>query len=197
MGDNGVKPRLQFSHLGITCFDVPKMEDFYTRIIGFTVTDRGDLPGVNVVFMSLDPNEHHQLVLLSGRTESGGTTDKPFGGGRGSAINQISMRLRDLDELRRMNDRLRGAGYDNMAPINHGIAWSIYVRDPENNSLELFVDSDWYIVQPCAEDLDLSMSNDEIWRRTQEFCRDKPGFQSLDNWKARMAERMNAANAGA
>jgi catechol 2,3-dioxygenase len=194
MSENALRPRMQFSHLGITCFDIGRMEDFYTRLLGFTVTDRGGLPGVSIVFMTLDPNEHHQLVLLSGRTESAGTTDRPFGGGRGSAINQISLRLRDLDELRRLHARLRAEGYDNMAPINHGIAWSVYVCDPENNALELFVDSDWYIVQPCAEELDLSLSDEELKRRTEEFCRRQPGFEPYSAWKARMAARMAAGN---
>ena len=30
-----------FSHMGICCFDLKKMEDFYTRVIGMQVTDRG------------------------------------------------------------------------------------------------------------------------------------------------------------
>lgn len=191
------KPRIQFSHLGITCFDVAKMEDFYTRLIGFTVTDRGELPGISIVFMSLDPNEHHQLVLISGRTEGSGSTGIPFGGGRGSAINQISLRLASLDELRRMDRRLRAEGYDKMAPIDHGIAWSVYVRDPENNAIELFVDSDWYIVQPCAETLDLSLPDEEIRQRTEKFCRAQPGFEPYQNWKDRMAAKMAASNAQA
>ena len=32
---------LSFSHLGIHVSDLPRMEDFYTRVLGFTVTDRG------------------------------------------------------------------------------------------------------------------------------------------------------------
>jgi hypothetical protein len=92
-----------------------------------------------------------------------------------------------------MRDRLQAEGFDKMVPINHGIAWSIYVRDPENNALELFVDSDWYIVQPCAEELDLALSDEELRRRTEEFCRRQPGFEPFDAWKARMAARMSAA----
>jgi len=36
-------PSLSFSHVGLFVSDVPRMEDFYTRVMGFTVTDRGVL----------------------------------------------------------------------------------------------------------------------------------------------------------
>ena len=46
------------------------MEGFYTRLLGFTVTDRGQLQGaagpVSLVFLSRDPDEHHQIVLATG-----------------------------------------------------------------------------------------------------------------------------------
>jgi catechol 2,3-dioxygenase len=59
-------PNLMFSHLGIACSDMAKMEDFYTRVLGFTVTDRGDAAGMSLVFMSRDPNDHHQVILVWG-----------------------------------------------------------------------------------------------------------------------------------
>ena len=36
-------PRLSFSHMGIFVTDVARMQDFYTRVLGFTVTDGGEL----------------------------------------------------------------------------------------------------------------------------------------------------------
>ena len=61
------RPQLTFSHLGIFVRDLAAMADFYTTRLGFTVTDRGALPGVDLVFLSRDPDEHHQIVLASGR----------------------------------------------------------------------------------------------------------------------------------
>jgi catechol 2,3-dioxygenase-like lactoylglutathione lyase family enzyme len=34
-------PKIQFSHFGINVRDLDLMEDFYTRVVRFTVTDRG------------------------------------------------------------------------------------------------------------------------------------------------------------
>jgi len=63
--------KLTLSHVGLSCFDLARLEDFYTRVLGMTVTDRGTVPGGTdeLVFLTTDPSEHHQLVLASGRTE--------------------------------------------------------------------------------------------------------------------------------
>ena len=36
--------KLSLSHLGICCFDLPKMIAFYTGVLGMTLSDRGALP---------------------------------------------------------------------------------------------------------------------------------------------------------
>ncbi len=64
-------PKIQFSHFGINVRDLDLMEDFYTRVVGFTVTDRGAVEslGISLVFMSMDPVEHHQFVICTGDPE--------------------------------------------------------------------------------------------------------------------------------
>src|SRR3989454_11761324 len=83
-------PRLSFSHMGIFVTDIARMEDFYTRVLGFTVTDRGDLDTprgrLQFVFLSRDPREHHQVVMASCRP-----ADLPF-----NPFNQISFRMADF-----------------------------------------------------------------------------------------------------
>ena len=74
--------------------NIAKVEDFYTRILDFTVTDRGQLPGSNgatidLVFLSRDPDEHHQIVLITGRPEV-----LAF-----NPINQISLKADSLQTL--------------------------------------------------------------------------------------------------
>ena len=50
--------------------DLVRMRDFYTRVLGFTVTDEGEQPTehgkIGFVFLSRDPRDHHQIVLASG-----------------------------------------------------------------------------------------------------------------------------------
>lgn len=187
---------LRFGHFGINCFDLARMEDFYARVLGLVVADRGVVPppvDLRIVFMTLDPAEHHQLILASGRTE--GKIEKgPFrGGGRGSAINQISFHYADLGELRRAKAKLAAEGLTDGTPVNHGNAWSIYIRDIEGNPLELYVDSPWYTPQPCGEPFDLDASDEEIHRQTEAMCRARPGFEPAETWRARLAEKIRTS----
>ena len=83
-------PNLMFSHMGFAVTDLVRMEDVYTRVLGFTVTDRGEVMGMNLVFRSRDALGHHQLAHASGRPE--GIPPNPFHAPFGSLINQISCR---------------------------------------------------------------------------------------------------------
>src|SRR5262245_61436613 len=89
-------PRFSFSHMGMFVADAGRMEDFYTRVLGFTATDRGDLGSTKLVFLSREPREHHQVVLVSGRPE----------GLQFTTINQISFRMAEFSGLREMHRRL-------------------------------------------------------------------------------------------
>ncbi|WP_313802489.1 VOC family protein [Sphingobium sp.] len=184
------KPNLMFSHLGISVTDLPKMEAFYTDMMGFTVTDRGPVAGLDVVFMSRDPLDHHQIVLATGRPEvlPENTGNPMFG----PCINQISFRMGSFADLRDMHTRLLAGGYkeEGLLCANHGLGWSIYFPDPERNVLECFVDSDWYMDQPALEPLDFSKTDDEIIAETKAICEASPGFEPIGDWRARTALKM-------
>src|SRR5581483_8367183 len=161
------------------------MERFYTELLGFVVTDRGKARGRDIVFLSRSPQEHHQIVLVAGRT---GRPDE-------QVINQLSFRLPSLDALKAFHGDLRArADVSDINPVSHGNAWSVYFRDPEGNRVEIFVDAPWYVTQPRGDALDLSLPADEILRRTEAACRDDPGFRPVAQWRAAFAERLAAAH---
>ena len=125
-----------FSHVGIYVRDIAKMEDFYRRVMGFIVTDRGSLDTprgrVGLVFLSRDPNEHHQLVLATGRPEH-----LDF-----NLVNQMSFKVPGLTYLRAMYPQLKAEkDVAEILPATHGNAISIYFRDPEGNRIECFFDT--------------------------------------------------------
>lgn len=180
---------LMFSHMGLSVRDIAKMEKFYTEVLGFTVTDRGNAGGMDLVFLSRDPNDHHQIVLATGRPDSlpENTANPQFG----PSINQISFKLGSLGDLRDVKDRLDAwGGETNQFPANHGVAWSIYAHDPENNNLEFFVDSEWYIKQPFLIPLDLSKSNEDIVAETKVLCEQSEGYEPYSSWRGKIAPRM-------
>ena len=174
-----IKPQL--SHAGMWVRDTDRMADFYTRILGFTVTDRGFVERYNgyITFMSNDPAMHHQVILASGRPD-----DVP------STINQLSFRVKSLGELRVMYRRVVDEGVENLLPRNHGNAWSVYFDDPEGNNLEVYLDSPFHVPQPFGEYLDFDMSDNEIIKLTEKMCQVTDGYQPRAEWSANLADSM-------
>jgi len=173
-------PRLSFSHMGIFVTDVARMEDFYTRVLGFAVTDRGQLGSTTLVFLSRDPREHHQIVLAAGRPGAPGF----------NPINQISFRMAEFAGLREMHRRLAAEQVKELAPVSHGNALSVYFRDPEGNRIELFVDTPWYVQQPLRIPMDMNLPDAELWAWAEAEARKQPGFRPVEDWRAELARRM-------
>ena len=169
------------SHIGIYVHDVPKMEDFYTRVLGFTVTDRGKVRGMDIVFTSWDAKDHHQVILVAGRPRELAYNH----------INQMSFRVASVEDLQTVWRNVKDEpDVTDMRGMDHGNAWSFYFRDPEGNRLEIFCDTQWYIEQPCLEDLDLSMPADEIRAKSDAFCRSAKGFRPIAEYQAEVAKKI-------
>jgi catechol-2,3-dioxygenase len=168
--------------VGLFVMDMERMIDFYGRVLGFAVTDRSP----NITFLSRSPADHHQVVLVSGRPS--GLPDR--------IVNQVSFNVGSLAEVQRLHRRVRAAEADEIRPICHGNAWSVYFRDPEGNRVEMFTDTDWYVTQPCAVPLDLDRPEAEIRRETEAFCRGQPGFKPIEVWRAEVARKIAEHTAG-
>ena len=169
-------PRMKFSHLGLVVKDIEMMQDFYTRVLGFELTDKGvSGQGATMVFMTLDPDEHHQVFLVDGRPDN--LPDNTVIPGASPVLHHLSFRLGSLGELRTMYERLGGESERAVRTITHGICWAMYTQDPEGNELEFFADSPWYIDQPFLKPVDFSLPDDELYRLTEEMCRAAPGFR--------------------
>ena len=177
-----VRPML--NHVGIFVRDLPAMEQFYARALGLVVTDRGkgrSMPH-DLVFLSGDASMHHQLVLASGRPADAATT-----------VNQLSFRVPALADIRAVRDRALAEGAREARGINHGNAWSVYFRDPEGNTVEIYADSPYYIPQPFGDPLDLSLDDAEILKATEARCRAIDGFVTRAEWQADLARKLAAA----
>ena len=137
--------------MGFFVRDLENMARFYCDVLGFFLTDQGMLGPRELRFLSRDPAEHHQIVLMSGRGEDQATT-----------INQISFRVAGLEALRTVYARLVAAQTPDLDPATHGNAWSLYFPDPEGNRIEIYAHSEWYVTQPCKVPVDLSRPADEL-----------------------------------
>lgn len=180
---SAVLPPVQFSHTGFHCVDLDAMEAFYTSTLGFIASDRGVAStGHRLVFMTQNPAEHHQLVMFDGKPDN-----LAF-----NPVNQLSFLLRSLEDLRTFHAILVERGHTDIAQVDHGNAWSMYFKDPEGNPIELFVDTPFYTPQPCKKPLDLSLPADEILRRTEAMCRERPDFKTREQWMESIRQRIAA-----
>ena len=177
-------PPVSFSHFGIYVTDLARMEDFYARVLGLLVSDRGQVPGgSDLVFLSRDPDEHHQIVLATGRPP----------GVEFNVVNQMSFKVAGLVDLKAMHARAREEGIKQFRVVTHGNAWSVYFADPEGNRLEVFVDTPWHTPQPVVEPFDIEAPVEVIERETEALCRNRPGFMSRAEWRAAQVTRMATA----
>jgi catechol 2,3-dioxygenase len=169
----------QLSHFGIFTRDIEAMTRFYTGVFGLRMTDHGEGRNfrMQLHFLSNSPDQHHQLVLASGRG-----ADMP------STVMQLSFKVSEIDHLRQVRARALAAGATQMRGMNHGNALSIYFCDIEGNTVEVYLDTPWYIPQPHGTPLDLSRSDAELWAETEAACRADPAFQPVEEWAKQFSQ---------
>lgn len=179
---------LTLSHVGIYVHDMARMTDFYTRFLGFAESDRGALADGKgeIVFLTRDPGEHHQLVLATGRPKDLGY----------NIVNQLSFRVDSLATLRELQRGLKDEAVEELGAITHGNALSVYFRDPEGNRVELLIDTPWYVPQPCRIPVDLSLPDQALWDSIEKKARELPGFTSRAEWQRDIARKIAAATDG-
>jgi catechol 2,3-dioxygenase-like lactoylglutathione lyase family enzyme len=131
--------------VGISVRDMDRMLDFYTRVLGLTITDGGE-PGRGV-FMSAHPaTEHHEFVM-------GPSPD------RRTNAQQISFTVGSLADLKALYQAIKAEGCSIDRVVNHGIAFGCYFRDPEDNRVEVYWSTGIDYPQPYGDPIDLEASD--------------------------------------
>ena len=175
------KANLGLSHFELYVRDSASMEKFYTQCLGFVVTDRGE--GVDgMVFLTRNPAEHHQLVFNPHTQVI-----------KESPLDHIAFRVDSLAELRLFHHSLQ-AGEISMQTVSHGNTWSLYFRDPENNRLEIFTDTPWFVSQPCKFEVDFDLSDSDLAEFTKKRIEGMPGFKDLSQWKGQFVSTIEESN---
>ena len=148
-------------HVGIYVRDLQRMVAFYRDFMGMQVTKQNWRAGL--VFLSGDPEAvDHEIALMLGRPDP---RDPHL-------INQISLRVATLGDLRAFHRRLVAEGYRVDQVVSHASALGCYFFDPEGNRTELF----WVTGRPCwvptAVPIDLEQPDeaimaevDRVWER--------------------------------
>jgi catechol 2,3-dioxygenase len=173
---------LSWSHSVLFVKNMCEMREFYTRVLGFQVTDEGSIPGnKNIVFLSQQPNEHHQLGLIGPRENEGPPT----------TLAHFAFRVESMAELRDVIGRVENEGL-NYRPTSHGNTWSIYFQDPEGNGIEIFHNTPWHVQQPQGKVWDTSLSDQELHAWTERTFQNEPLFGPRENYEEDRRKKLSS-----
>ena len=163
-------------HIGFYVKDLDLMKDFYANFMGMTLTKVGPLGA----FFSADPEAvDHEIALINGRT----SLEDP------NWIQQISMRVDSLDDLRDFKRRIHEHGYKLDHIVTHASAIGCYFRDPENNPTEVFWLTGLTSWAQIGIPIDIDQSDEEV---TAEVRRSWETVQHVEMGKATSPETVDA-----
>ncbi|MFF4658524.1 VOC family protein [Streptomyces sp. NPDC001381] len=156
-------------HTGFWVEDLPKMRDFYERVMGLTVTDEDEELGI--VFYSARPeDEHHEFVLQRGRTAPPGV----------KLTHQVSWRVDSLETIIDFHRRFRAEGIEVQQEVTHGNAIGIYFFDPEGNRNEVYLRIERDVRQPFRKTIDLDQDPQQILAQAERLLADGgPAYQPV------------------
>jgi catechol 2,3-dioxygenase len=131
-----IDPGVRIGHVHLKVADLDRALRFYRDILGFTVTQRF---GPQAAFLSAG-GYHHHIGLNSWESRGGSPPPQQATGLYHVAI-LYPTRGALADALR----RLLAGGVSLDGAADHGVGEALYLRDPDQNGIELFWD------RPAAE----------------------------------------------
>lgn len=124
------------SELGHIVFYVRELEnsiEFYTGVVGLEL--RGRIFDGRAAMLT-GGRTHHELLLI----EVGDAPTAPTG--RRIGLYHVGWKVGDsLAQLRVARERAIAAGYSIQGQSDHTVSQSLYLRDPDGNEVELYVDN--------------------------------------------------------
>jgi catechol 2,3-dioxygenase len=132
----------RIGHVHLKVADIERALAFYCGVLGFELTQRY---GSQAAFVSAGGYHHH--IGLNTWESRGGSPPPPGSTGLYHAAILYPTRAALADALRRLN----GAGIPLDGASDHGVSEALYLRDPDQNGVELYWD------RPA-----------EVWPRTPE-----------------------------
>lgn len=124
----------RLGHLRLDVHDLDRATQFYTDVLGLVVRERATDDESHYAFLTDAPDGmHHRLVLRRSLDESGRDL------GESTRLDHFAWEVDDPSEWVEIVDRLEARGLE-LEFGEAGIAWQVYVHDPEGVKLEVYVD---------------------------------------------------------
>ena len=148
-------PLTTVGHIHLTVSDLERALGFYRDLLGFEISARY---GDSAVFLSAGGYHHHIGLNTWGGT---GAIPAPYGH---TGMYHVAFLYPSRVELAKVLKQLLDAGYPLDGSADHGVSEAVYLRDPDGNGVELYVDrpkSEWKVandgmVEMVTEPLDLA-----------------------------------------
>lgn len=140
-------PQVRIGHVHLKVADLQRALDFYCGVLGFEITQR---LGSSAAFISAGGYHHH--IGLNTWESLGGSPPPPGSTGLYHTAILYPARTALADALR----RVLNAGITLDGAADHGVSEALYLRDPDENGVELYWDrppAEW----PRTPDGELAM----------------------------------------
>jgi catechol 2,3-dioxygenase len=144
-----IDPRVDIGHVHLKVADLDRALAFYVGVLGFDLQQRF---GTQAAFISAGGYHHH--IGLNTWESEGGSPPPPGSTG----LYHVAIRYPDRATLGDALRRLASAGHAIDGATDHGVSEAIYLRDPDQNGVELYRDrpeADW----PRTPDGEVAMFN--------------------------------------
>jgi catechol 2,3-dioxygenase len=128
---NPLDPRVRIGHVHLKVADLERSLDFYCGVLGFELMQRH---GNEAAFVAAGGYHHH--IGLNTWESAGGTSPPPGSTGLYHFAILYPSRLELANALR----RLLAAEIPLDGASDHGVSEALYLRDPDNNGVELYWD---------------------------------------------------------
>jgi len=142
-----IDPGVAIGHVHLKVADIERSLAFYCGVLGFELMQRF---GSSAAFISAGGYHHH--IGLNTWESKGGSPPPPGSTG----LYHVAIRYPSRATLADALHRLTTAGISLDGAADHGVSEALYLRDPDENGLELYWDrpeDNW----PRAADGSLSM----------------------------------------
>lgn len=126
-----IDPRVDIGHVHLKVADLERALGFYCGVLGFQLTQRF---GDSAAFVSAG-GYHHHLGLNTWESRGG---PPPAPGTTG--LYHVAIRYPDRRALADALRRLLAAGITLDGASDHGVSEALYLRDPDDNGVELYRD---------------------------------------------------------
>lgn len=126
-----IHPEVKIGHVHLTVSDLERSLKFYRDLLGFEVTTRY---GDSAVFLSAGGYHHHiGLNTWAGK----GVPPAPPGH---AGLYHFAILYPNRKELAQALKRLLDANYPIEGASDHGVSEAVYLHDPDQIGIELYVD---------------------------------------------------------